>query len=186
MFSVLNIFSIKVEETPGSKFVTLSNIQSNNLRRDFVKTLGSPLIEKYMLHKTTYNKFVIHKFFIPDLYYVLTKILMTKGHIYTTRSHIKDLLKQIELHTWYKSAFETPKSIPLNLDRLSELARPLLPIQLEALKEYNLKIPKLKLRGFLLDAATGSGKSGMLLAIGLCSEAKFKVIICPKHTISTT
>jgi len=184
MFSILNIFSIKVEETPGSKFVTLSNIQSNNLRRDFVKTLGSPLIEKYMLHKATYNKFVIHKFFIPDLYYILTKILLTKGHIYTTRSHIKDLLKQIELHTWYKSAFEPPKSVPLNLSRLSELSRPLLPIQLEALKEYNLKIPKLKLRGFLLDAATGSGKSGMLLAMGLCSEAKFKVIICPKHTIS--
>ena len=150
-------FLIDVKLDDNLKIVTLYNIEVSNILQDLVYIWSIKNITKFIFSKIERNSLSFDYFFIPDMVYSLSKILEDKKRK-TNKYELLNIIKILKTRTWYSNYFlEHPSR--LDYDKLKELKYTLLPVQLNAVKAYDLKTQALNLKGLLLAAAVGSGKA---------------------------
>lgn len=122
----------------------------------------------------------IHKFFIPELLYILQSISGSDSY--------KRIIFSIQNFTWYKNVIvyqNNPNNIPIKTDLIQiskQMKVELKSYQKDFILEYNKKIIY-NLRGYLLAFEQGLGKTLTALALMTSLKKKRVIIICPKSTL---
>lgn len=180
------MFNLTVEENVKYRIVYIYGINIRYLIRDIERIWGTTVISKYIFYNVKSNSCQVYSFFIPDLYFTLSKLLEynDKWTKYSKTSQIRLLMQLLKTETWYRDYFK-PIEHTLDYSQLKNLTYTLLPIQKEALAAYDEKVLALHLKGYLLAADVGSGKSIMSLAIAACLHSDPIIIIAPKSILTS-
>lgn len=148
----------------------------NKLRKEYKTTKLEHLfkvigIRFFFAQKRTIN---IHKFFIPELLYLLDKFRFPVSLIDTIKSH-----------TWVGDVVQPTEFADLTVLN-KEINAKFYEHQIEFIKNYVSNKTMNHLRGYLLSFEQGLGKT--ITALGLMTALKKEhvVIICPKNTMLET
>lgn len=135
-----------------------------------------------MFTKLTNSSLSFNSFFALDFLYTIETIFNGKKGAYQFRilGRVIDLLYE---HTWLKRLVE-PQDDILNYSALKEFNMPLLEHQTEFLGVINEKVPTFNLKGYVLGAAPGSGKTIASLATAICMESDVVICIVPKQAVN--
>lgn len=173
------IGSIVVTETNG--VIDISGLPTYFVTEDMYKQWGTARIAMNMFIRLTKNRLSFHSFFAPDFVYTLQTLLGRKRSRINRRA-VEEVIKQMYLKTWLKNTQVTPNS-KFNYDNLKYINVPLKPHQDEFLKQYDVMTQQYGLKGYLLAAAPGSGKTLIDLAVSLVAESDVVVMIVPKNSV---
>ncbi len=139
-------------------------------------------ISNNLFRKVKSRQLDIHPFFAPDFYYIC-KRLMGERRARINRGAVKEVLEQLETNTWLKSAFDTAFKPRLNLNALTRLSVDLLAHQNQFLARYNEYVSRWFLKGYILGAAPGSGKTITGIALSECLDTDITICIVPKNAV---
>lgn len=170
-----------IDVKEGTNLIHVGGLPANVVMNDIQRIWGTSRIAGYMFTHIKRSSVSFNKFFAPDVLYTLETICRERRHSYSYRA-LKKIIDLLYENTWLKSIHEKHDDI-LDFSKLSVLNIPLLPHQREFLEVYNTNVPKYRLRGFMLGAAPGSGKT--ITSIALAEVAKADVVICivPKNSL---
>lgn len=124
----------------------------------------------------------IHPFFAPDFYYVCTR-LMSERKARVNRKAVEQVMQQLETNTWMRSAFNPSFESRLNFKALDRFKVSPLPHQNQFLKYYDESINRWLLKGNILAAAPGSGKTLTNLFLSECLDTDITICIVPKNSV---
>lgn len=118
----------------------------------------------------------IHKFFIPELLYILSKC---------GRGKPEQLMAEISKNTWVKDIFS---DVPIKTDTDMSLIKRDMDVELfdwqtEFIEQYDLKRRKAHLHGELLSFGCGLGKTITALATMKSVDCDCVIILAPKSTL---
>lgn len=168
----------EVREENGQ--IIISGAPAEYLARDMKRIWTTTKVASSMFIKVTWTEIRIPSFFALELKYVLTRLVESRG-LYTSKRVIRNIIEGINENTWVQRLFDAPQNW-LKREHLRELAwDKLLPHQSEFLDVYERTVPRYGLKGMLLSAAPGSGKTITGCSIALTTEAEVVIIVCPKN-----
>jgi len=179
-------FSPSVEKV-GSYYV-VTGINLNALELDLRNNFGTSVIFNRIIVKLNNRRFRIHQFFIVELAWILDHFTTNKNKRQVDRYRVgmykyKALFDEIKAKTWVKSTFEqhTPYDVNKALKKFN-----LTPYadQREFLEDYARIKFGYQLRGCLLDAEPGSGKTFTSLVWAEMISPYKTVIVVPKHLVN--
>lgn len=148
----------------------------NKLRKEYKTSKLEHLFEVIGIRLFSANKrtIVIHKFFVPELLYLLSKYEFPSSLINTIRNN-----------TWVGAATPVTSSVDLAyINKMIDVK--LYEHQTEFLKNYVINKVTNHLRGYLLSFEQGLGKTITSLCLMEGLEKEHIVIICPKNTMMET
>lgn len=148
----------------------------NKLRKEYKTTKLEHLfkvigIRFFFSQKRTIN---IHKFFIPELLYLLDKFQFPASLIDTIKSN-----------TWVGAPVQSMESPDLSV-LSKEINAKFYEHQIEFIKNYVKNKTMNHLRGYLLSFEQGLGKTITALGLMIALKKEHIVIICPKNTMLET
>lgn len=183
MDALIRHFQTNVREDRG--LVTISNISVHRLIHDIERVWGTKVITNNIFRARYRTSLTFLTFFVPDIYCTLAELLDKRGiRLETPRPTIRLLLEEIEKNTWYRDYCQPPVKT-FDYSVLSQMKYTLLPLQQKAVEAYDTRVVPLHLRGYLLAADVGSGKSIMAIALSLLIKADVTVIVCPLSILGT-
>lgn len=153
------------------------------LTMDFTIAYNTTYLPKAIIKKINRYAFSIHKFFLVEFHYTLSKIINQRKQ----RTPLEKLIKLhhlIETNTWVKDTLN-PKVID-KFDRVKGLfhSKPFA-LQESFLRDYFTIKEAYKLKGLLLDSAVGSGKTLSSLMWSKMIGNPHNIIICPDGIVNT-
>lgn len=181
MFSTIRraVGSIKVWE--DRDIIHVEGLPANVVTRDIQSQWATSKINTWIFNTVTRSSVSFHRFFALDIVYALTTLCEQRSSKHNVRA-LRRVIEELYLHTWLKDTLVEHPSI-LNFERLSDLNVPLFPHQLDFLQTYNTNVPKYNLKGYLLGAAPGTGKTITGLALAATLEADVVICIVPKNAV---
>lgn len=191
--SVFSLFrGLKVEVDPSINIVTINGISLKYVRRDLEKYLGTKMLYN-ILDKATYSEIKFSTFYLPDFYHSINTLLYSPKFKRRTRSSrellaIKEELERIPLVANIKKIQNTePVDIPkIDKSKLDKIFKgiKLFDYQDKFIDECIWKANLLGLKGYLLDATMGSGKSINSVALMEILDIDTIIVICPKKAVN--
>lgn len=191
--SVFSLFrGLKVEVDPSINIVTINGISLKYVRRDLEKYLGTKMLYN-ILDKATYSEIKFSTFYLPDFYHSINTLLFNpKFKRRTTSSRellaIKEELERIPLVANIKKIQNTepvdiPKIDKSKLDNIFNGVK-LFDYQDRFIDECIWRAELLDLKGYLLDAQSGTGKT--ITSISLMETLNIDTIIAivPKKAVN--
>lgn len=143
-------------------------------------------INKAMFTSITNTSLTFDRFFVPDLIYMFSKLTATNGVRWGTKRTCEKIIAELLEKTWFKISTQDHKSM-VDVKKMRELKWKPLPHQTEFLELYGDRMPRYDLRGILLGAAPGTGKTFTDFMVATCvippEIAEVKIIISPKKAI---
>lgn len=181
MFGALRRTFGLIKVTESATHIEVSGVPSDVVARDISKIWNSSRINANMFTSLGRNGFKFPSFFAVEVHYMLSQMDEYRYSRTSVRT-IRHIQQGLEENTWLKSITEEhpPR---LDLNRLSELNITLLPHQNNFLAHYNEVVSKYELRGYLLSADPGTGKTFMGLALSHCAHADLTIIVSPKNAL---
>lgn len=179
-------FSPSVEKV-GSYYV-VTGINLNAFEIDLRTNFGTSVIFNRMIVKMNSRKFKIHQFFMVELAWILDHFTTNKNKRQVDRYRVgmykyKGLYDEIKSKTWIESTFNT--YAPYNVDKaLKAFKYTPYPDQRQFLEDYSRIKYGYQLRGCLLDAEPGSGKTFTSLVWSAMISAYKTLIVVPKHLVN--
>jgi len=175
------LFDPKIEEK-GDYYV-IRGVPFYQLSMDFQSAYGTSYITKAMLVKINNYSFRVHKFFMVEFHYTLMKVIHAK-RLRTPLDKLIKLQYVVENETWFAETI-TPKIFD-NFDKFKgEFHSAPDYNQEKFLREYGTITNAYFLKGLLLDAKAGSGKTFTTLFWSRMTGNKQTVIICPDGIIDS-
>lgn len=178
--------SPKIEEK-GSYYL-VSGINLRDFEADLRTNFGTSVIFSRVVNRVNGRQFRFHKFFSVELCWILDHLVNGNDRRSISRYRVglhkyKLLLDELKTDTWIKSIFE--KHPQYDVDKaLKEFNYPPFPDQRNFLEQYSSIKYGYQLRGCLLDAAAGSGKTYTSMVWStMISEGK-TIVIVPKHLVN--
>jgi len=169
----------KVEERDNRIYI--KNIHTRTMEGDIKRMFNTSRVSKYIFSDVSRGSVVIESFFALEFYHIVDKLSKSRtvGTSVRALHHIKEGLL---VNTWLAN---TQIVMPerLNFRQLNNLKWTPLDFQQRFLETYSQVVPQYGLRGMLLSATAGSGKTFTGLALGECLEADNIIIICPKNAV---
>ena len=190
VFSLLR--GLKVEVDSSVNKVSISGISLKYVCRDLEKYLGTKMLYN-ILDKATYAEIKLSTFYLPDFYHSINTLLYNpkfKRRTTSTREllAIKEELERIPLVANIKKIQNTdPINIPkIDKSKLDKIfnGMKLFDYQDKFIDECLWKAQLLSLKGYLLDAPPGAGKSYGSLALMEMLNIDTVIIICPKKAVN--
>lgn len=170
---------IKVTETATD--IVVSGVPADTMSRDISKIWNTSRIETNLFSSIGKNGFSFPKFFAIEVHYMLGQIDQYRYSRMGVRT-IRSIQHEMEQNTWLKTIDEEhPPRV--DFSRLSELNISLKEHQDNFLKVYDKEVTKYGLRGYLLSADPGTGKTYMGLALSHCLHADITIIVSPKNAL---
>lgn len=180
---MLSIFSRDVQITEEGRLIEITGIPAYLIDRDIAKVWATRKIQIHMFSQMTRRKIVIPTFFAIDFVYMLEELAKYPGSLYSDRQVIKRTIEVIRSNTWLKQIDTEFPSI-FDYGKLKELNISLIDHQRRFMAWYDHVKLRYNLRGILLTAAPGGGKTIAGLATAICRNADVSFIICPKNAIN--
>lgn len=162
--------------------VVIEGIPGNDLARDIAAYWSTSRINLHMFNVFTRNKLVFGKFFAVDVLYMMQTLHDSKA-TRTPRRFLQKIIQELLVNTWLKDINDPSRHTLLNFSKRDAVRFKLLPHQEEFLERYNKVVPSYRLKGMLLAAPPGSGKTITDLVLGACLEADITIIVSPKNAI---
>lgn len=179
-------FSPSVEKV-GSYYV-VNGINLNAFEIDLRNNFGTSVIFNRMITKVNNRRFRIHNFFMVELAWILDHFTTNKNKRQVDRYRVgmykyKSLYDEIKTKTWIESTFK--QYAPYNVDAALKLFK-MVPFlgQREFLEDYSRIKFGYQLRGCLLDASPGSGKTFTSLIWSAMISPYKTIIVVPKHLVN--
>lgn len=179
--SITKHFSVTAIER--NSIVTITGIKAQMLVKDFCKAWETTSVSTYMFNKVGIDSITFYSFFVPDIVYALYKMRVNR-ELFTSIKVIDQIILELKTKTWFANSFKTFPS-KLDYDKLTEMTFTLMPHQLESLQAYDVKTQKMDLRGYLLAADVGTGKSVSSTALAICLNPDVIIVVCPKFIIDS-
>lgn len=191
--SVFSLFrGLKVEVDPSINKVSISGISLKYVCRDLEKYLGTKMLYN-ILDKATYAEIKFSTFYLPDFYHSINTLLYNpkfKRRTTSTREllAIKEELERIPLVANIKKIQNTdPINIPkIDKSKLDKIFKgiKLFDYQDKFIDECIWKANLLGLKGYLLNAGAGLGKSINSVALMEILDIDTIIVICPKKAVN--
>lgn len=190
VFSLLR--GLKVEVDPSINKVSISGISLKYVCRDLEKYLGTKMLYN-ILDKATYAEIKLSTFYLPDFYHSINTLLYNpkfKRRTTSTREllAIKEELERIPLVANIKKIQNTdPINIPkIDKSKLDNIFKgiKLFDYQDKFIDECIWKANLLGLKGYLLDAPMGSGKTQSSISLMEILDIDTIIVICPKKAVN--
>lgn len=171
--------SIKV--TSSDRLIEVSGIPGDVMQRDIQRLWKTSRINEWMFTSFGKNSFSFNPFFAPDIVYIIDQLASTKRSRFTSTRVLANLRDELIQNTWLQDTLPDAQAPErLNLGHLTKLKFTTLPFQQRFLETYSTLVTQYGLRGYLLAAAAGSGKTFTTCAVAECLESDHVVVICPK------
>lgn len=172
---------ITVEESGRS--IIIEGIPMNNVLYDMSNEFRTSRLGKYMLSTVSSRRAVFNRFFAIDILYMLETLANSPRTRCASRVYTQ-VANMMREETWLRQLGSNVRQPDiLDFSRVSEINLPLLKHQREFLEFYNRSVPSHTLKGMLLAAAPGSGKTITGLALASCLEADAVIIVSPKNAV---
>ena len=178
-FLTLGVFGLDIVERNG--VIRISGIRTHDFVDDINKAFATKKVTIHMFTKATRTYVEFYSFFAIDVEYILRKL----SKLRSTRLGRRGYTKMVELlveKTWLSKLDEKHPSI-FNKSKLKEIKFDLLKHQAEFIDYYDNVIPKYNLKGMLMAATPGSGKTISSIAIACAFESKNVIVISPKNAV---
>lgn len=171
--------NLQVEETP--QFIRVSGIRPALLIEAIQGVWKSSKVSNNII-KAGSTEFAFHKFLLPDMVYVLETIAKEK-YLRVSRRLVIELIEKLKTETWLKSVYVDKHDNIVDFTQLSKFTVQPLPHQRQYMEFYNDVVPKYKLKGHLLSAGVGVGKTLNSLFLMECLKCDIIVCIVPKNSL---
>ncbi|AUG86560.1 putative DEAD-like helicase [Erwinia phage vB_EamM_MadMel] len=167
---------INVEEK--NDIITITGFNAPLATRDILKVWKTSKIAGYLFREVTQNKISFNSFFAIEVEYIL-KQLYEHDKTWSDRRGLGKILELLRKNTWMRNLEEQYEDI-IDLNQLKYVKKTPLPEQRNWLNYYNTVIPRYGLRGALLSAAPGAGKTLCSIMTMLCRKKDYVIVIAPK------
>lgn len=185
---MLEFFSFTPSVESVGSYYDVSGINLNHFEIDLRANFGTSVIFNRMIVKVNNRRFRIHKFFMVELAWILDHFTNNKNKRMVDRYRVgmykyKQLYDEIKAKTWITTTFE--KYAPYDVDKALKKFRftPFIN-QREFLEDYSRIKFGYQLRGCLLDAEPGSGKTFTSLVWSAMISPYKTIIVVPKHLVN--
>ncbi len=138
-------------------------------------------IQIHMFKQMSRSKIVIDTFFALEFEYMIRTIVENQK-TYTNKLILKSLLEELRTNTWLKN-INKEHEVPYDFKQLSQLNIKLLDHQIKYLCWAGFVKPRYNLRGTLLAAAAGSGKTVTGISVALVNNASKVIVVSPKNAV---
>lgn len=170
---------ISVKET--GDLITISGLPGDTVQQSIYDIWNTRKIAENVFTHIGNSEVTFNRFFAVDVAYMFQRIVDEgrKGH------NIRALKRTIELlfqDTWLKNTMMEHPDI-LNYSHLSELNVTMMEHQINFFHIYNELVPKYMLKGYLLGADPGTGKTLMCIGLSLCLGVNYLICVCPKNAV---
>jgi len=175
------IGNIGVSES--NKYITLHGFNGHRLIDAINKAWGTSKISNNIFHSANYIAVKFHKFFLMDIIYTLEK-LIDEPKVPVSRRSLRIAVSKLKELTELRAVFQPGVDNSLidrnaiNLFKVSPL-----PWQSEYLDIYSDRLLKYKLKGHLLDAKPGTGKTIASLILMESLKADTIIVVSPKNAV---
>jgi len=177
--------SLKVMFQPRKKVYTFECKYLDLIRKLNIESIVPKYVQRYIFGKKG-NTFTIPEFGLLELEYILSNILEDEtlvNDLGIAVITIEDLLSYLRTNTWIAGRYQKIKS-PINYKLIKkEMKFSILPSQKPAFEKYEEIKAMAGLRGAMIDAAPGAGKTFMSLALSVGLEYDTTIIIAPRQTL---
>lgn len=181
MFSGIKRLIGSIDVVEDHKLIHIEGLPADFIAKDIARIWSTSKIAAFMFTKMSRSEVSFNPFFAPDVAYTFETILKQRSRGYNNRT-LRKVVDLMYENTWLKSTLEDHYDI-LDFEALKEMNVTLLPHQAEFLDIYNKMVPKMKLKGYLLAAEPGSGKTINSLAVGTALHADVFIEIVPKNSV---
>jgi len=177
--------SLRVMFQPRKKVYTFQCKHLDTLRKICITSIIPKYVQRYIFGKKG-DTFTIPEFGLLELDYILSNILDNEeliNHLGIAVITVEDILSYIRTNTWVAGRYQKIKS-PINYKLISkEMKFNILPSQKPAFEKYEEVKVMAGLRGAMVDAAPGAGKTFMSLALSSGLGYDTTIIIAPRQTL---
>ena len=179
MFSTLRrvLGAINVTETDND--IRIDGVPAQVMSRDIARIWKTSRINSYMFTSIGRNRIVLPKFFGVELLYMIDQMI-DFGNLHVSSRTLNQIKTGLLENTWLRTVNDEVIG-GLNQTKIRDLIYTPKDYQREFFETYNRNKERYNLRGFLLAAAAGAGKTYTALALAQMAEADRVVIICPKN-----
>lgn len=178
--SILNILPI-INVAELGDVIEVRGLWAFTLASDIKKAFKTQRVANNIFIEINRRSFTFHRFFTLEVMEVLRSLLNTSRRN-TPDGVIEDIMSGIQENTWYGKAVNA-EPIPLNKRNLKRLNVSLLPKQSEFIERYAKVVPRNKLRGMLLAAGAGTGKTINGFGWHLCMGWDVTIFIVPNNSL---
>lgn len=172
-----------IEVSESNKYITLHGFNGHRLIDAINKAWGTSKISNNIFHSATYIAVKFHKFFLMDIIYAMEK-LIDEPKIPVSRRSLRIAVSKLKELTELRAVFQPGVDNSLidrnavNLFKVSPL-----PWQSEYLDIYSDRLLKYKLKGHLLDAKPGTGKTIASLILMESLKSDTIIVVSPKNAV---
>lgn len=184
-----NLFSFSPKVDEVGSYYTVTGINLKSLDKDLRNNFGTSVIFTKLITRINNGSFKIHKFFILEFAWILDHLTNQKSQKVVNRYYVgihkyKQLYDEIKQKTWITTTFEKHPQYDIN-KAVSKFVYTPYPDQRDFLEQYSQIKFGFQLRGCLLDAAVGSGKSISSLMWSEMISAGALFLVVPKGLVTS-
>lgn len=175
------MFSLaSVKEKNG--VITVSYVHRESIQADIKRIFKTSRVNTYMFLDAGRFSFSLYSFFALELYYIIEIILADKTRLSTSRRTFKAIKEELVKNTWLRN-LENKMLSRLDFDQLNKFHFTPLDYQRKFMERYDFTLPRYNLKGMMLAADPGTGKTFTSLAIAECLHSDYILVVCPKPAV---
>lgn len=181
MFSALRRALGMIQVTESGDQIKISGLPGDMVQRDIVGLWGTARITENMFSHIGKSDVSFNRWFAPDVVYAFQRLIAEGTRRHNVRA-MKKVVEQMLERTWLKSTVSLQTNI-LDFSQTHHFHFSPLEHQENFLKTYNWAVPRYQLRGYLLAAGPGTGKTLMGLMLAEMLHAGTVIVVCPKNAV---
>lgn len=171
---------VRCEEKDG--IVRVGGFSARDLNSAILNEWKTQRVANSIFIDLTSRSLVFHSFFVLEVIYILEKMKSRKTRM--ANSTLDSIIQAVYNNTWIKEAQERP-ALDINWRAIDkEMNVKLLETQSGFIRSYAEKAPKLNLKGLMLAAPPGTGKTIAGFSFSLAMNSDVTFIVVPKNSIS--
>jgi len=163
--------------------VHISGFLVQPLLDDIRKYWGTSKIEQYIFSYQKSRELVFRKFFAIEILYMV-EFLISKRYTRVPNRILTKIQEGIKTNTWVSTVVSEQSTPFLDQSKLRDFVFTPKEAQQNFFDHLSGIINKMHLRGYLLDAAAGTGKSFTSMAVAAMIHSDTVVVVCPKNAIN--
>lgn len=173
---------VKIEEQRDN--LHINGVSHALLALDFKTLYNTTTMEKYMFKRDRWDTVITKPFFLVELHYAISKLLQFRN-IRSSRNKLYQLKQLIETETWFKDTINPiGKKFDFSILDKQFTFKPFA-TQREFLEQYPIIRDSFHLKGLLLDAKAGSGKTKCSLMWSALLGKGQTMVLCPMTIVNT-
>ena len=187
MFNSLKKLIGNVTVRQDNGIIEVQGIAANVLNKDISKLWNTSKIAAHMFRHSDKSSFSFYSFFAPDVLYMINNLIYSTSNkkIFTNVKTLSKIKQGLLENTWLSKTQINDNSVDKVYDekQLDKFYYKPLAHQLSFYDYYKSTVNKYGLKGALLNAAAGSGKTLTLMFLFEMLKLDTFIVVCPKNAL---